>query len=91
MNKTDLTSKIAEKTGLTKVQAEAALKAFTDIVAQSLAEGDKVQVTGFGVFETRKHAPRTGRDLNTGKEIEIPEKTFVSFHAGSQLKATVTK
>ena len=91
MNKTQLIARMAQACGLTHIQAESVLKAFTDAVTESLANGEKVQVTGFGVFETRKHAARIGRDLNTGKEINIPEKTTVAFHSGTQLKKAVSR
>ena len=62
MNKTELVAAIAEKTGLTKKDAEGAVKAFTDTVAEQLKAGDKIQLVGFGTFEVAERAARTGKN-----------------------------
>ena len=91
MNKATLITKIAEKTDLTKKQAEAALNAFTDTVLESLKEGEKVQLVGFGSFEVKKRAARIGRNPKTKESIEIPASVVPVFKAGKALKDTVAK
>ena len=86
MNKATLIAKIAEKAELNKKQAEAALNAFTDIVVEAMKEGDKVQMMGFGTFEIKERAARTGRKPATGETIEIPAKKIPTFKAGKGLK-----
>ena len=86
MNKAALIAKIAEKSALNKKQAEAALNAFTDTVIEALKEGDKVQLMGFGTFEIKERAARTGRKPSTGETIEIPAKKNPVFKAGKGLK-----
>ncbi len=77
MNKTELVAEISEKAGLTKRDAEAAVKAIVDSVTEALAKGDKVQLVGFGTFEVREHAARTGRNPRTGGTMEIPDRKSV--------------
>ena len=86
MNKASLVARIAEKSDLTKKQAEAALAAFTEVVEEALKEGDKVQLMGFGTFEIKERAARTGRKPSTGESIEIPAKKSPSFKAGKGFK-----
>ncbi len=86
MNKATLIAKIAEKAELNKKQAEAALAAFTDAVAEALKEGDKVQLMGFGTFEIKERAERTGRKPSTGETIVIPAKKTPVFKAGKGFK-----
>ena len=86
MNKATLIAKIAEKSALNKKQAEAALNAFTDTVVEALKEGDKVQMMGFGTFEIKERAARTGRKPSTGETIEIPAKKSPIFKAGKGFK-----
>lgn len=86
MNKTALIAKIAEKAELNKKQAEAALNAFTDTIVEALKEGDKVQLMGFGTFEVKERAARTGRKPSTGETIEIPAKKSPVFKAGKGFK-----
>ena len=86
MNKATLIAKMAEKSELNKKQAEAALNAFTDTVIEALKEGDKVQLMGFGTFEIKERAARTGRKPSTGETIEIPAKKNPVFKAGKGLK-----
>ena len=71
MNKTELVAAMAEESGLSKKDAEKALKAFTDTVADALKKGDKVQLVGFGTFEVSERGARTGRNPQTGATIEI--------------------
>ena len=84
MNKVTLVAKIAEKSGLSKKQAELALGAFIDSVTEALKEGDKVQMMGFGTFEVK--AARTGRNPSTGETIEIPASKTPTFKAGKALR-----
>ena len=86
MNKGELVVKIAEKTGLSKKDAEAALKAFTDIVAEELKKGEKIQLVGFGTFEVSERAARTGRNPQTGEEMTIAASKSPKFKAGKALK-----
>ena len=86
MNKVTLVAKIAEKSGLSKKQAEQALGAFIDSVTEALKEGDKVQLMGFGTFEVKERAARTGRNPSTGETIEIPASKTPSFKAGKGLR-----
>ena len=86
MNKATLIAKIAEKSALNKKQAEAALNAFADTVVEALKEGDKVQMMGFGTFEIKERAARTGRKPSTGETIEIPAKKSPVFKAGKGFK-----
>ena len=86
MNKTELVEAIAKQAGLSKKDAEKALKAFTDTVAKSLKKGDKVQLVGFGTFEVSKRAARTGRNPQTGAEMKIKASKAPKFKAGKALK-----
>ena len=86
MNKVTLIEKIADKSGLTKKQAESALKAFIDSVTEALKDGDKVQLMGFGTFEVKERAARTGRNPSTGETIEIPASKTPTFKAGKGLR-----
>lgn len=89
MKKLELIAKIAEKTNLTKKDAEVALKAITDAIAEALAAGEKVALTGFGTFETRERAAREGRNPRTGATIQIPAQKTPAFKAGKALKDAV--
>ena len=89
MNKTELIAAIAAKTGETKKDAEATLNAFVNVVSETLAKGDKVQLVGFGSFEVRKRAARKGRNPQTKEEIKIPASKAPVFKAGKALKDLV--
>ena len=91
MNKADLVAAMAEKAGVSKKDAEASLKAFTDVVAEELKKGEKIQLVGFGTFEVSERAARTGRNPQTGKEIKIAAKTVPAFSAGKKFKEAVAK
>ena len=91
MNKSELVEAIAKKADLSKKDAEAALNALTDAVGKALKKGDKVQLVGFGTFETVKRAARTGRNPQTGKEIKIAASKAPKFKAGKALKDIVNK
>lgn len=89
MNKTELVAAIAEKAEISKKDAEKALAAFTDVVAESLKNGDKIQLVGFGTFEVSERAERTGRNPQTGENITIPASKAPKFKAGKALKDMV--
>ena len=89
MNKTELVAAIAEQAELTKKDAEKALKAFTDVIAEELKKGEKIQLVGFGTFEISERAQRTGRNPQTGAEMVIPASKAPKFKAGKALKDTV--
>ena len=88
-NKADLIDGVASKTGLTKKDATSAVEALFDVVTETLADGERVQVTGFGSFEVRDRAARKGRNPQTGEEIEIPATKVPAFKAGKGLKDAV--
>lgn len=89
MNKTELVAAIAEKTELSKKDAEKALKAFTDVVAEELTKGEKIQLVGFGTFEVAERPARTGRNPKTGEEMQIAASKAPKFKAGKALKDVV--
>ncbi len=86
MNKNELVASIAEKTGLKKVDAEKAVKAFTETVAEELKKGEKVQLVGFGTFEVSERAAREGRNPRTGETMKIAASKTPKFKAGKALK-----
>lgn len=89
MNKTELISAMAEKAEISKKDAEKALNAFTNIVADTLVDGDKVSITGFGTFEVVERAERQGRNPATGETITIAASKSPKFKAGKALKDAV--
>ena len=91
MNKTELIAKVAELTGSAKKDAEKAVCATLDAISGALSEGDKVQLVGFGTFEVKERAARTGRNPRTKEEIEIPASKLPVFKAGKALKESVNK
>jgi len=91
LNKTELISSVAEKTELTKKDAEKAVNAIFSSIEEALSKGDKVQLVGFGTFEVRERAARTGRNPQTGAEIKIAAAKVPAFKAGKALKDSVSK
>ena len=89
MNKTELVAAVAEQAGLSKKDAEAAVKAFTDVVAEALKAGDKIQLVGFGTFEVSERAAREGRNPQTGATMKIAASKAPKFKAGKALKDLV--
>lgn len=90
MNKAELITKISEKSELTKKDSELALNAFLETIEEALIAGDKVQIIGFGAFEVRERAARTGRNPRNPEEtIEIPASKAPVFKAGKVLKDKV--
>ena len=89
MNKTELVAAMADAAGLSKKDAEKALKAFTDVVAEELKKDGKVQLVGFGTFEVSKRAARERRNPQTGKTMSIPASKAPKFKAGKALKDSI--
>ena len=89
MNRTELVEAMANQSGLTKKDTEAALKAFTDVIAEELKKGEKIQLVGFGTFEVAERAERTGRNPQTGEEMTIAACKAPKFKAGKALKDAV--
>lgn len=85
MNKNELIDAMAEKAGLTKVQAKNALDAFMCTTTEALKKGDKISLVGFGTFQVNERAARKGHNPSTGAAIEIPAKKTVKFKAGANL------
>ena len=86
MNKTELVAAMAEQTNLSKKDAEAALKAFIDVVSEELKKGEKVQLVGFGTFEVSSRAAREGRNPQSGAPMKIAASKAPKFKAGKALK-----
>jgi DNA-binding protein HU-beta len=92
MNKADLVTAVADKTGFTKKDAEVAVNAFIDVVETALVKGEKVQLIGFGTFETRARKARQGRNpRKPGEVIKIAASKAPVFKAGKALKDAVNK
>ncbi|WP_027715748.1 HU family DNA-binding protein [Desulfuromonas sp. TF] len=89
MTKADLVNAMAEKAGLSKTDAEKALKAFTDAITEALKAGEKVALVGFGTFSVGERAARTGQNPQTGEKINIPAAKSPKFKAGKALKDSV--
>ena len=91
MNKTELIAAIAENAGVTKKDAERVLNATVDTITASLVKGDKVALSGFGIFEVRDREARTGRNPHTKETVEIPATRVPAFKASKALKDAVKK
>ena len=89
MTKEELKNSVVEKSGVTKGEAEKVINAFIESVTETLQKGDKVQLVGFGTFEVRERAERTGRNPQTGKEIKISATKVPAFKPGKALKNSV--
>jgi len=89
MTKAELVAMIANKSNLTKKDSESALNAFIESVTETMKKGDKISLVGFGTFETRKRAARTGVNPRTKETIKIPATTVPAFKAGKALKENV--
>ena len=89
MNKTEIVAAVAEEAGISKKDAEKALKAFTDAVTAELKKGGKVQLVGFGTFEVSERAAREGRNPQTGAVMKIKASKAPKFKAGKALKDAV--
>ncbi len=91
MNKTELIAAIAEKSGITKKDADRVLAATIDTITNALANGDRVQLSGLGIFETKKREARTGRNPRTNQTMTIAASTVPVFKASKTLKDIVNK
>jgi DNA-binding protein HU-beta len=91
MNKTELIAAVAEKAGLTKKDAERVVNATVDAITESLVKGDKVQISGFGIFEAKTREARVGRNPRTKETIQIPATRLPVFKASKTLKDSVAK
>jgi len=91
MNKADIIGVVAEKTGMSKKDAEKAVGAFIDTVSDALVKGEKVQLVGFGGFEVKERAARVGRNPRTKESIQIPASRTPVFKPGKALKDAVAK
>ena len=86
INKATLVTKIAESSGLSKTQADAALKAFVEVVEDALKSGDSIQLTGFGAFKVNERKMRTARNPRTGETIEVPARKSPAFRFSKVFK-----
>ena len=91
MNKTELIATVAEKTGMTKKDAERVVSATFDAITNALKKGDKVQVSGFGNFEVKTREARVGRNPRTKEEVQIPATRLPAFKASKTLKDSIAK
>lgn len=91
MNKTELIAAVAQKTGLTKKDAERVVSATVDTIVETMVQGEKVQISGFGIFEAKAREARVGRNPRTKQTIEIPATRLPAFKASKTLKDTIAK
>jgi len=91
MNKTELVAAVAQKTGLTKKDAERVVNAAVDTVVESMKKGEKVQLSGFGIFEVKTREARVGRNPRTKESIQIPASRQPVFKASKTLKDAVAE
>ncbi len=91
MNKSDLIAAVADKAGLSKVQASAAVEAAIDSIVDKLKQGEEVRLVGFGTFEVVQRAAGVGRNLRTGQAIKIPASKSPKFRAGQVLKDAINR
>ena len=91
MNKTELIAAVAQKAGLTKKDAERVVCATFDTITESLVKGEKVQLSGFGIFEVKDREARVGRNPHTKEAIQIPATRLPTFKASKTLKDTIAK
>ncbi len=89
MNKAQLIDAIAGESGLTKADAKKALDSFITVTSDALKGGDRISLIGFGSFSVSERSARTGRNPQTGKEIQIAAKKIIKFKAGSELSEAV--
>ena len=91
MNKTEIIAAVAQKTGMTKKDAERVINATIETIETSLVKGDKVQISGFGIFEVKAREARVGRNPRTKETIQIPATRLPAFKASKALKDAVAK
>jgi len=86
MTKSELVAAIAEKAGIRKKDAEAALNAFIEVVTETLKKGDKVEIRGFGTFLMKERAPRVARNPKTGEKVTVPARKKFAFKASKKIR-----
>lgn len=91
MGKTEFIKAVAEKADVTQIEAKKLIEAVLETITQSLEQGEEVQFVGFGSFKLAERAARTGRNPQTGEEMQIPASKFVTFKSGNLLKSRVNK
>ena len=91
MGQTEFIKAVAEKADITQVEAKKVIEAMLDTIAETLERGEEVQFVGFGSFKLAERAARTGRNPQTGENMEIPASKFVTFKSGNLLKNRVNK
>lgn len=91
MNKTELVAAVAEKSGLTKKDAERVVNATIDTIVEAMMKGDKVSLSGFGIFEVKEREARVGRNPRTKESIQIPATRLPAFKASKTLKDSIAK
>ncbi len=91
MKKSELVAQLADSNDLSRRQAEKVIDDFLDLIAEELAKGEKVVLSGFGTFEVRTRVARSGRNPRTGEEINVPEQKTPAFKVGKLLKDAVNK
>ena len=91
MNKAEFVAAMAEKAGLSKKDAEKAVKAFTEIVSEELAKGEKIQLVGFGTFEVKKRMERVIVNPSTGQRMLVPPKLVLSFKPNASARETINQ
>jgi DNA-binding protein HU-beta len=91
MNRVELVGKVAKESGLTRAQSDAAIEAFVNVVSESLKQGDKVSLKGFGTFEVNERKERTGRNPRTGETVTIKARKAPAFKVSSSLKKLVNE
>jgi DNA-binding protein HU-beta len=91
LNKAELVADVAERSGMSKKDAERAVNAVVEAIESALVKGEKVSLVGFGTFEVRERAARTGRNPRTGATLEISPSRVPAFKAGKALKESVAK
>lgn len=91
MNKNEMIAAVAEKTGLAKKDAEKAFSAILETITETLVQGEKVQIVGFGTFETRDRAEKQGRNPITKEPMTVPATRVPAFKAGKALKEAIAK
>ena len=89
MNKAELVAVVAERLNITKVDAERTFDGFLEVICETLGEGEKVVISGFGTFEVRDSVARVGRNPRTGEDINIPSQKSPAFKAGKGMKDAV--
>jgi len=89
ITKTNIVDAVAKKTGFKKKDSEAAVNAFIEVLGEAIAQGEKVQLVGFGTFEVKERVARSARNPRTGETIEVGPSKHISFAAGKSLKDSV--